>query len=96
MITQYRGGKFLPRYGILILEVGLIDMPANGHQTLTSINIWNCRHNESIFPNPEHFNPKRWLSGSAGNLEKYLVPFGSGSKIFIRMKFITCTPFLEI
>jgi cytochrome P450 len=50
------------------------------------MNIWNVHRNEAIFPDAETFNPARWLFGDAGKLEKYLVPFGSGSRMCIGMK----------
>ncbi|KAL9112298.1 MAG: hypothetical protein Q9227_003416 [Pyrenula ochraceoflavens] len=38
--------------------------------------------NEKIFPNPEEYNPGRWLEKSERNrLDKYLVPFSKGSRM---------------
>lgn len=51
-----------------------------------SMNIWNCHRNEAIFPDPERFDPERWMSDDAADLQKYLVPFGSGSRMCIGMK----------
>lgn len=50
------------------------------------MNIWNTHYNPSIFPNPAEFCPERWLQPSSKDLEKYLVPFGSGSRMCIGMK----------
>ena len=50
--------------------------------------------NPAIFPAPEEFRPERWLkdeettpkgSGAAGNLEKYLLPWGKGTRICLGM-----------
>ncbi|GKU07521.1 cytochrome p450 [Fusarium langsethiae] len=65
-------------------------------KTPMSMNIWNCHRNEAIFPNPEHFNPERWLSDSAGSLEKYLVPFGSGSRMCIGMNLSVAEQYLVL
>jgi cytochrome P450 len=51
------------------------------------MNIWNCHRNEAIFPDAEKFDPERWLSEDSSKLEKYLVPFGSGSRMCIGMKY---------
>lgn len=59
---------------------------SNFNQTPMSMNIWNVHRNETIFPDAETFNPARWLSEDASKLEKYLVPFGSGSRMCIGMK----------
>ncbi|KAI9841644.1 MAG: hypothetical protein M1837_000491 [Sclerophora amabilis] len=51
--------------------------------TPMSMNIWNCHYNEDIFPNPNEFQPERWLQPNSNKLEKYLVPFGSGSRMCV-------------
>ncbi|KAI5795732.1 cytochrome P450 [Geopyxis carbonaria] len=55
--------------------------------TPMSMNIWNNHYNKKIFPNPAEFNPDRWLQPSSYELEKYFVPFGSGSRMCIGMKY---------
>ncbi|MCJ1258182.1 hypothetical protein MMC24_006013 [Lignoscripta atroalba] len=52
-------------------------------QTPTSMNIWNTHYNESIFSHATEFRPERWLEPNSKDLEKYLVPFGSGSRMCI-------------
>lgn len=46
-------------------------------------------HNESIFPNPEKFDPDRWLNKSPEELqlpEQYFMPFSKGPRACIGMK----------
>ncbi|OJJ88185.1 cytochrome P450 [Aspergillus glaucus CBS 516.65] len=46
-------------------------------------------HNERIFPNPEKFDPDRWLNKSPENLqllEQYFMPFSKGPRACIGMK----------
>ena len=52
-----------------------------------SMNIWNNHFNEEIFPNAAEFKPERWPQSNSKELERYLVPFGSGSRMRIGMKF---------
>jgi len=35
----------------------------------------------SVFPDPEKFDPERWLKPGAERLDKYLVPFSKGSRM---------------
>ncbi|KAL5363701.1 cytochrome P450 [Aspergillus floccosus] len=51
--------------------------------TPISMNIWNTHYNKDIFPDPTEFRPDRWMGESTRELEKYLVPFGSGSRMCI-------------
>lgn len=44
--------------------------------------------NPSLFPNPRSFEPERWLQPSKGQLRKYLVPFGKGSRQCLGMKYV--------
>lgn len=40
--------------------------------------------NPELFPNPMKFDPERWLQGDESiRLERYLVPFSSGSRACI-------------
>lgn len=50
------------------------------------MNIWNNHYNEKIFVNPTEFKPDRWLQEGSKELEKYFVPFGSGSRMCIGQK----------
>lgn len=45
--------------------------------------------NESIFPSPEKFDPERWLDPlTVRTREKYLVPFGKGSRQCVGMPYV--------
>jgi len=57
----------------------------NGHFIpagyVVGMSAWMMHRNTSIFPNPETFDPIRWLEPErAMFLEKYLVTFGKGSR----------------
>jgi cytochrome P450 len=46
-----------------------------------SMSSWMMHRNSSIFPNPDVFEPERWLDPNAAKrLEKYLVAFSKGSR----------------
>lgn len=49
----------------------------------TSVSLYHrvAHHDESIFPVPKLFKPERWLQEKTGNLDKFLVAFGGGSRI---------------
>ncbi|KAI4212328.1 MAG: hypothetical protein LQ351_004898 [Letrouitia transgressa] len=52
--------------------------------TPISMSLRDVHLNETIFDKPNAFMPDRWLNGkSSANLEKYLVPFGRGSRACI-------------
>ncbi|MCJ1436172.1 hypothetical protein MMC27_005550 [Xylographa pallens] len=62
--------------------------------TIVSMTGYMNHINPAIFPAPEEFRPERWLkdegtstrgSGAAGNLEKYLLPWGKGTRICLGM-----------
>ena len=40
-------------------------------------------HNPVIFPNPESFLPDRWLKADCRALERYLIPFGRGTRMCV-------------
>jgi cytochrome P450 len=48
---------------------------------------WMMHRNSSIFPNPDVFEPERWIDPIATRrLEKYLVAFSKGSRQCVGMK----------
>ncbi|MCJ1384873.1 hypothetical protein MMC17_007991 [Xylographa soralifera] len=62
--------------------------------TVVSMSGYMNHINPAIFPAPEEFRPERWLkdehnatngSAAAGNLEKYLQPWGKGTRICLGM-----------
>jgi len=46
--------------------------------------------NPAIFPNPRNFEPERWLvePEERKNLEKYLQPFGKGSRNCLGIQYV--------
>jgi cytochrome P450 len=54
-------------------------------QTSIVTSIHTHHHTASLFPNPDAFNPSRWLPGSPGkegeNLDRNMVVFGTGSRM---------------
>ena len=52
------------------------------------MNIWNNHFNEEIFPDATEFKPERWLRSNSRELERYLVPFGAGSRMCIGIKYV--------
>jgi len=50
--------------------------------------------NEDIFPDPEKFDPSRWLDPATSRvMDKHMVPFGKGSRQCIGMPY---APFLQL
>ena len=55
---------------------------------------WMMHRNEDIFPDPDKFNPERWLDPSAARtLERNLVAFGKGSRMCVGMSYVPYWPF---
>lgn len=53
---------------------------------MTSLLLHN---NPDIFPNPEQFNPERWMDlAERHRLEKYLVAFSKGSRSCIGVPYV--------
>ncbi|EMC97785.1 hypothetical protein BAUCODRAFT_31780 [Baudoinia panamericana UAMH 10762] len=50
--------------------------------TVISMSTWIQHNDPNLFPEPEAFQPERWLDKKAedGRLERYLVPFSKGSR----------------
>lgn len=61
-----------------------------------SMNIWNTHFNADIFPDPYEYKPERWLQAGSKDLEKYLVPFGSGSRMCIGMNLSLAEQYLGL
>ena len=62
--------------------------------TVVSMTGYMTHINPAIFPAPKEFRPERWLKEgatatigltAAGNLEKYLLPYGKGTRICLGM-----------
>ncbi|KAL8927557.1 MAG: hypothetical protein Q9208_002362 [Pyrenodesmia sp. 3 TL-2023] len=48
------------------------------------------------FPNPEHFEPERWLGPNAAPLRKYIVAFSKGSRQCLGMNLAYCELYLTL
>ncbi|KLJ05946.1 hypothetical protein EMPG_10624 [Blastomyces silverae] len=62
----------------------------NGHTVpagaIVSMSAWMMHRNETIFPDPDKFDPSRWLNPAASQrLNRYLVAFGKGSRQCVGM-----------
>jgi cytochrome P450 len=47
---------------------------------------YTVHHSESIFKNPETFDPDRWLEADSASLDKWLVPFSKGPRSCLGIK----------
>ena len=63
------------RYGDVVIPRGT---------TFGSSN-WFLHNNSACFPEPQLFQPDRWLSSDAERQRRYLVPFGRGTRMCIGM-----------
>lgn len=55
-----------------------------------STSIYFVHRNPAIFPDPQKFDPDRWIRAAEKGdpLHRYLVPFTKGSRICIGMKYV--------
>ncbi|OJD15879.1 hypothetical protein AJ78_03897 [Emergomyces pasteurianus Ep9510] len=54
--------------------------------TIVSMSSWMMHRNENIFPDPDTFDPSRWLNPATSKiLDRYLVAFGKGSRKCVGM-----------
>ncbi|KAL2840272.1 benzoate 4-monooxygenase cytochrome P450 [Aspergillus pseudoustus] len=53
-------------------------------------------HHPTIFPNPEKFNPDRWLDSTARRLDRYLTTFNKGSRACLGMNLAYTELYLTI
>ncbi len=57
--------------------------------TIVGINPWVLQHDPEVFPDPEAFEPERWMLDSEkdkeklANMEKHFFSFGAGSRVCI-------------
>ncbi|KAF9452064.1 cytochrome P450 [Macrolepiota fuliginosa MF-IS2] len=51
------------------------------HGTVVGMSVTALHNNNTIFPNPENFNPDRWLVPDNKNLDRLLVPFSRGPRM---------------
>jgi hypothetical protein len=55
-------------------------------RTLVATQAWSVHRNSSVFPSPESFLPERWLETGDNSeqlevMNRYMMPFGTGSRI---------------
>jgi len=55
--------------------------------TIVGINPWTLQHDPKVFPNPEAFDPERWLETGSNKeqlavMEKHFFSFGAGSRVW--------------
>ncbi|GKZ17308.1 hypothetical protein AbraIFM66951_005949 [Aspergillus brasiliensis] len=55
-------------------------------QTPVSSTSYFIHRDPTIFPNPDTFDPERWIGDGAMALKRFLVPFTKGSRICLGMK----------
>lgn len=67
-----------------------IDEAYSLRQTPVSQAIYFVHHDPTIFPEPEKFDPERWIraSNDGTNLKKYMVSFNKGSRQCLGMKYV--------
>ena len=65
-----------------------------------SMSTYMMHRDESIFPNPDAFQPERWLdnpvSKSGKPLTKYLVPFGRGPRMCLGINFANAELYIGV
>ncbi|PPQ71154.1 hypothetical protein CVT24_009835 [Panaeolus cyanescens] len=84
----------LPRVvGPTDAEISGIVVPAG---TIVSMGATVVHRNPDIFPEPEVFNPERWLKADANELDKYLVSFSKGPRSCLGINLAWCELYLII
>ncbi|ELR03254.1 hypothetical protein VC83_02379 [Pseudogymnoascus destructans] len=65
--------------------------------TIVGMSSWTMHRNENIFPSPDKFDPERWVDPEAARfLDKYLVPFGKGSRQCVGMPLAYCELYVTL
>jgi len=64
--------------------------------TAISMSLRDVHLDASVFENPRHFQPERWLDSSSKELERFLVPFGKGSRGCVGMHLALVELYLTI
>ncbi|KAI1858292.1 uncharacterized protein JN550_012823 [Neoarthrinium moseri] len=69
-----RHPRVVPKGG---LSVGGLTIPEG--VIISASPLFHC-HDAAVFPNPEEFNPQRWISGESKQMRHNFVPFSHGSR----------------
>jgi cytochrome P450 len=83
--TLFYEGSYIPKGETTAKTVKYVIPPGNAIG-MTNVLI---HHNPDIFPNPDKFEPTRWLTGEGKRrieLERYLLSFSKGSRQCLGMK----------
>jgi len=66
--------------------------------TIVGMSAWVMHHDEGVWPDSQTFDPTRWLESEEKffYLEKYLVPFGKGSRQCIGMPLAYCELYITL
>ncbi|KAK1754045.1 cytochrome P450 [Echria macrotheca] len=84
----------LPRVAPKAVEFNGYVLPEG---TVVSMSAWLMHRHPDAFPDPDRFDPDRWLdAGRAFYLEKFLVPFSKGNRNCIGQPLAMCEVYLAI
>ncbi|KAK5659568.1 hypothetical protein OQA88_770 [Cercophora sp. LCS_1] len=84
----------LPRVAPTAVEFNGHVLPKGSVVSMTS---WLMHRNPETFPDPEKFDPERWLDPARAHyLDKFLVPFSKGNRICIGQPLAMCEVYLAI
>nr|WNS47923.1 CapH [Capnodium sp. TTI-000886] len=65
--------------------------------TTVSMSTWNMHHNTDAFPNPDTFDPMRWLDPNGARMrEKCFVPFSRGHRMCLGHALAMCELYCSI
>ena len=79
------GGFYIPAK---VPFFALTITPIKNVQTIVGMSVTSVHLNSALFPDPERFSPERWLQPSAQMLGRYLLPFSSGPRMCLGMKWV--------
>ncbi|PGH17767.1 hypothetical protein AJ79_00908 [Helicocarpus griseus UAMH5409] len=65
---------------------------------LVGMSSWMMHRNEELFPEPDKFDPSRWLDGTTSNksLDRYFVPFSKGPRQCLGMSLAYCELYIML
>jgi cytochrome P450 len=64
--------------------------------TPVGMTVRGCMRDEKIFPNPNTFDPERWLVGDVKERERFYVPFSKGARMCLGMHFAYAEMYLTL
>ncbi|KAK0222323.1 cytochrome P450 [Armillaria fumosa] len=81
----------LPRVLSADTDIDGISVPAG---TVVGVGNYFILMNKDIFPEPEVFNPDRWIQSDSPSLDRYLVPFSKGPRACLGINLAWCELYL--